>query len=438
MSWRSFEVMQMLAVTWQGKRKVSVEKVRDPVISQPDDAIVRVTSTNICGSDLHLYEVLAPFLDRGDILGHESMGIVEEAGPAARSHVSPGDRVVIPFTISCGRCWMCGHELYAQCETTQNTDQGTGAALFGYSRLYGHVAGGQAEFLRVPQAQFGPIKVPEGPPDDRFVYLSDVLPAAWQAVRYANIPAGGVAAVYGLGSVGQFAARAARLLGADRVFGVDLVPERLAMARRHGVEVIDANAVDDVPAYLKDQTGGRGPHGVIDAVGMESHGSPVTRLSQNAAASLPRPLGRKVGRELFVDRTQALLNAINTVCRGGTISIAGVYRGARDPLPMGTMFDKGIQLRMGQCHVKRWVTEIMPYLLDPADPLGTEDMASHYLPLADAPRGYELFQQKADGCTKVVLQPDRAKPEVFPGGAGPEQKAAARLTRSAMPLAAGG
>ncbi len=417
----------MRAVTWQGKRKVGVETVPDPVIRDPGDAIIRVTSTSICGSDLHLYDVLAPFLHRGDILGHESMGVVEEAGSAARSHVAPGDRVVIPFTISCGHCWMCTHALYAQCETTQNTDQGTGAAIFGYSRLYGRVPGGQAEYLRVPQAQFGPIKVPDGPSDDRFVYLSDILPAAWQAARYADVPAGGVAAVYGLGPVGQFAARSALVLGADRVFGVDFIPERLAMARRHGIETIDASDVDDVPAYIKDQTCGRGPHGVIDAVGMEAQGSPVTRVSQNAAASLPRPLGAKVARTLSVDRTGALLNAINTVCRGGTVSVSGVYGGARDHLPMMTMFDKGIQLRMGQCHVKRWIDEIMPHLEDPADPLGTEDMASHYLPLEDAPRGYELFQRRSDGCTKVVLQPDRTKPEAFPGGAGPREKAAARL-----------
>lgn len=420
----------MRAVTWQGMRRVSLERVSDPVLEEPTDAIIRTTSTSICGSDLHVYAVLAPFLRRGDILGHEAMGIVEEVGPAARSHVSPGDRVVIPFTISCGHCWMCNRALYAQCETTQNTDQGTGAALFGYSKLYGQVSGGQAEYLRVPQAQFGPIKVPEGPPDDRFVYLSDVLPAAWQAARYADIPVGGVAAVYGLGPVGQFAARSLLLQGAERVFGVDLVPERLAMARRHGVEAVDASEVDDVPACIKDQTGGRGPHGVIDAVGMEAHGNLVSRLGQNAAASMPRPLGRKFAR-LSVDSMKALHNAIDTVCRGGTVSISGVYGGTKDPLPMMAMFDKGIQLRMGHCHVKHWIDEIMPHLGDPDDPLGTEDMASHYMPLEDAAHGYELFEAKAEGCTKVLLQADRTRPEVFPGGAGPREKAAARLRGTA-------
>ena len=244
----------MKAVTWHAKRDVRVTDMPDPVIAEPNDAIVKITSTNICGSDLHLYEVLGAFLEPGDILGHEPMGVVEEVGPEARQHIAPGDRVVIPFNISCGHCWMCDRQLYAQCETTQNHEQGKGASLFGYTKLYGQVPGGQAEYLRVPQAQFGPIKVPDGPPDDRFVYLSDVLPTAWQAARFADIPPGGTAVVYGLGPVGQFSARSARLMGAERVFGVDIVTERLEMARRHGVTTVDARQVDDVPAYLADQT----------------------------------------------------------------------------------------------------------------------------------------------------------------------------------------
>ncbi len=408
----------MKAVTWHGKRDVRVDRVPDPVIEAPTDAIVRVTSTNICGSDLHLYEVLGAYLEPGDILGHEAMGIVEEVGPGAAAHLAPGDRVVIPFNISCGYCWMCQHSLYAQCETTQTRDQGKGASLFGYTKLYGQVPGGQAEYLRVPQAQFGPVKLPEGPPDDRFVYLSDILPTAWQAVRFADIPEGGIAAVYGLGPVGQFSARIAKLMGAERVFGVDLVPERLEMAKRHGIDVIDATMTDDVPACILDQTDGRGAHGVIDAVGMEAHGNPVARLGQTVASRLPGAAGRKVAGHFGVDRLDALLNAIKTVRRGGTVSISGVYGGAKDPLPMMDMFDKGIQIRMGQCHVKRWIDEIMPYLDDDADPLCPGDMASHYLPLEQAPHGYELFQKKAGGCTKVVLQPGRKGPLVIAGGAG--------------------
>src|ERR1700761_2984878 len=228
----------MKALTWQGPSDVRVQEVPDPTIQAPTDAIIRVTSTAICGSDLHLYEVLGPFLDRGDVLGHEPMGVVEEVG-SETGDLKVGDRVVIPFNISCGHCWMCERGLNAQCETTQNRDQGMGASLFGYTKLYGQVPGGKAEYLRVPQAQFGPIKVPEGPADERFLYLSDVLPTAWQAVEYAGIPEGGTVAVFGLGPIGQMCCRIALHRGADTVFGVDLVAERLELARRHGVETID-------------------------------------------------------------------------------------------------------------------------------------------------------------------------------------------------------
>lgn len=395
----------MKALTWQGKRDVRVETVPDPKIQDPTDAIIRVTSTNICGSDLHLYEVLGAFLTPGDILGHEPMGIVEEVGPQAAQHVQVGDRVVLPFNISCGHCWMCERQLYAQCETTQVRDQHKGASLFGYTKLYGAVPGGQAEYLRVPQAQFGPIKVPPGPSDDRFVYLSDILPTAWQAVAYADIPPGGSVAVYGLGPIGQLCTRIAKHRGAERVFGVDLVPERLEMARRHGIEVVDTSAIDDVPAYLIDATAGRGPDAVIDAVGMESHGDPIQRLGQQAATLLPDAIGAPIAEKFGIDRLGALTDSIQTVRRGGTVSIIGVYGGAVDPLPMMDMFDKGIAVRMGQCHVKRWIGEIMPLLLDDADPLDTEGLATHHLPLEQAPHGYDIFQKKQDGCVKVVLTP---------------------------------
>jgi threonine dehydrogenase-like Zn-dependent dehydrogenase len=397
----------MKALTWHGKRDVRVEQVPDPKIQESTDAIVRVTSTNICGSDLHLYEVLGAFLEEGDILGHEPMGIVEEVGPDAADHISPGDRVVIPFNISCGRCWMCDRQLFAQCETTQNRDQGKGASLFGYTKLYGQVPGGQAEYLRVPQAHFGPIMVPEGPPDDRFVYLSDILPTAWQAVQFADVPKGGSVVVYGLGPIGQFCTRIALNQGAERVFGVDLVPERIEVACRYGVEVVDANDVEDVPGYIIDETDGRGPDGAIDAVGMEAHGSPFAELGQDVASVLPDSIGEPAAEKFGIDRLNALVSCIKTVRRGGTLSIIGVYGGAVDPLPMMEMFDKGIQVRMGQCHVKRWIDDIMPQLLDDSDPLGTEDLASHHLPLEEAPHGYEIFQQKKDNCLKVVLQPGK-------------------------------
>ena len=395
----------MKALTFHGKRDVRVEEVPDPRIEQPTDAIVRVTATAISGSDLNLYEVLGMFVEEGDVLGHEPMGIVEEVGAEVRQ-VQPGDRVVIPFNIACGECWMCREKLFAQCETTQNRERDKGAALFGYTKLYGEVPGGQAEYLRVPQAHFGPIKVPEnGAPDERYLFLSDVLPTAWQAVEYAAIPEGGSVAVYGLGPIGQMCARIARHRGAETVIGVDSVPERLEMARRHGVEAIDSSAQEDVPAVAREMTGGRGPDGVIDAVGMEAHGAHGAELAQKATGLLPDPLAEKVTERFAVDRLSALLESIDTVRRGGTISISGVYGGQLDPLPMMQLFDKGVQIRMGQAHVRRWTDEILPLLEGDGDPLGVDDLTTHRLPLAQAPSAYEMFQRKEDGAIKVVLEP---------------------------------
>ena len=393
----------MKALTWHGKRDVRVVDVPDPRIEEATDAIVRITSTAICGSDLHLYEVLGPYLKEGDVLGHEPMGVVEEVGPGV-THLRPGDRVVIPFNISCGHCWMCQRQLYAQCETTQVRSEGKGAALFGYTSLYGSVPGGQAEYLRVPQAHFGPIKVPGAGPDERYLYLSDVLPTSWQAVKYADTPPGGTLAVFGLGPVGQMCARIGRHLGAERVIGLDLVPERLAMARRYGVEAVDVTDLDDVPAALIEMTGGRGPDAVIDAVGMEAHGSPAGKFAQAAAGLLPDKLADPIIDKAGVDRLAVLHAALKSVRRGGTVSISGVYGGEQDPMPMMEMFDRGIQLRMGQCHVRRWIDEIMPLLTDD-DPLGVEDLRTHRMALSDAPHAYDIFQKKEDGCIKVVLTP---------------------------------
>jgi threonine dehydrogenase-like Zn-dependent dehydrogenase len=394
----------MKALTWHGKRDVRVEEVPDPRIELPTDAIIKITSTAICGSDLHLYEVLGPYLNPGDVLGHEPMGIVEDVG-AEVTHIKPGDRVVIPFNISCGHCWMCTRGFYAQCETTQVREQGKGASLFGYTSLYGAVPGGQAEYLRVPQAQFGPIPVPTDHTDQRFLYLSDILPTAWQAVQFADVPAGGTLAVIGLGPVGQFAARIGRELGAERVIGVDLVPERLALAAAHGIETLDLREVDDVAATLIEMTGGRGPDSVVEAVGMEAHGSPAAKTAQSAVGLLPDALAKPLIDKLAIDRMDALHTALKAVRRAGTVSISGVYGGEVDPMPMMEMFDRGITMRMGQCHVKRWIDDILPLVLDPSDPLGTEDLATHLLPLAEAPHGYEIFQAKDDACVKVILQP---------------------------------
>ncbi len=396
----------MRALTWQGKRDVQVSEVPDPVLQESTDAIVRITSTAICGSDLHLYEVLGPYLAKGDILGHEPMGIVEEVG-ADVTHIAPGDRVVVPFNVSCGSCFMCSTGLQSQCETTQVREQKKGAALLGYTSLYGSVPGGQAEYLRVPQAHYGPIKVsPEGP-DERYLFLSDIIPTAWQAVAYADVPAGGTLAVFGLGPVGQFSSRIGRQLG-SRVIGIEPLAERRAMAERHGIQTLDPSQIDDLPGALQDLTGGRGPDSVIDAVGMEAHGTvgaTAGKLAQSAVGILPDPVAQKLIETAGVDRLTALHDAIQVVRRGGTVSISGVYGGAADPMPMMDLFDKQIQLRMGQCNVRRWIDDIAPLVEDPADPLGTLDLTTHAVPLDQAPEAYKAFQQKSDGCIKVVLKP---------------------------------
>jgi threonine dehydrogenase-like Zn-dependent dehydrogenase len=393
----------MKALTWHGKRDVRIDEVPDPKIEQATDALVRITTTAICGSDLHLYEVMGPFINEGDVLGHEPMGVVEEVGSEV-TDLSPGDRVVIPFQISCGQCFMCDQGLQTQCETTQVREEGMGAALFGYTKLYGEVPGGQAQFLRVPQAQYTHIKVPEGPSDERFVYLSDVLPTAWQAVEYADIPEGGSVAILGLGPIGDMSARIALHRG-HRVFGVDLVPERLERVRARGAEVFDLKEHDDDLAdVIRDRTDGRGPDSVIDAVGMEAHGSPGAQVAQQMTGLLPDAVAAKLMEKAGIDRLHAFHLAIDIVRRGGTISLIGVYGGMADPLPMLTIFDKQIQLRMGQANVKRWADDIMPLLTD-GDPLGVEGFATHGLPLEEAPRGYEMFQKKEDGAVKVLLQP---------------------------------
>jgi threonine dehydrogenase-like Zn-dependent dehydrogenase len=395
----------MKAVAWHGNHDVRVDMVEDPRIERPTDAIVRVTSTGICGSDLHLYEVLGAFIDAGDILGHEPMGIVEEVG-AEVTDIKRGDRVVIPFNVACGHCYTCGKGLQSQCETTQVRDYGTGAALFGYTKLYGQVPGGQAEFLRVPQAHYGPIKVPEGPPDDRFVYLSDVLPTAWQAVEYADVPDGETVLVLGLGPIGEMATRVAQHRGAGQVIGVDLVPERLERSAAHGVQTLNIEDLDGkLPEAVRELTDGRGPISVIDAVGMEAHGSPIGKLAHRLTGFLPDAIAQPVIQKAAIDRLAALHTAIELVQRGGTISLSGVYGGAVSPMPLIQMFDKQINLRMGQANVKRWIDDLLPLLTGDEDPLGVDSYATHRLPIDEAPEAYEIFQKKQDGCFKVLLQP---------------------------------
>ena len=392
----------MKAVVWHGKEDVRVDNVPDPTIREPTDAIVRITSTAICGSDLHLYGKLGPLMREGDIIGHEPMGIVEEVGRDVE-HISPGDRVVVPFNISCGHCYFCEEQLYSQCETTRDRGKlakgvnllgrARGASLFGYTHVYGAVPGGQAEYLRVPQAHFGPIKVPEeaaDAPDERFLYLSDVLPTAWQAVAYADVSEGGTVGVWGLGPIGQMCARIALNQGAGRVIGVDNVPERLSLAAKYGVETIDFSAVDSVRDVILDLTDGRGVDAGIDAVGMEAGGSVVGSILQATKVQL--------------DRATALRECASAIRRGGTLSISGVYAGPIQMFPLGDLFDMQIQIRMGQANVRRWTDDILPLLGDD-DPLGTEDLATHTMSLQDAPLAYEMFQKKQDGAIKCVLRP---------------------------------
>jgi threonine dehydrogenase-like Zn-dependent dehydrogenase len=394
----------MRALTWQSTGKVSVETVPDPRIEEPTDAVIRVTSTAICGSDLHLYGVFGPFLQRGDILGHETMGIVEAIGSDVRD-VAVGDRVVVPFVISCGSCFMCRRGLTTQCETTQNRQHGTGADLYGYTELYGSVPGGQAEYLRVRRADANAIVVGRDLPDERYLFLSDILPTAWQGVQYADVPDGGTLGVLGLGPVGQFAARIGRHLG-YRVIGVDPVVERRLMAERYGIEVLDSG--DATLDALREATAGRGPDAIVDAVGLEAHGNPSVAVMQKAVGLLPDPAAKRLMTTAGLDRQAALLLAIDAVRRGGSVSLSGVYAGVADPMPMMTLFDKQVTLRMGQCNVLSWRDELVPLVEDPADPLGTEDLVTHRVPLERAPEMYEIFQKKQEGCIKVVLKPGAA------------------------------
>jgi threonine dehydrogenase-like Zn-dependent dehydrogenase len=348
--------------------------------------------------------VFSPFMTEGDVLGHEPIGVVEEVG-AEVTGLAVGDRVVVPFNISCGSCFMCTQGLQSQCETTQVREYGTGAALFGYTKLYGAVAGAQAEYLRVPHAGYGPIVVPQGPPDDRFVYLSDVLPTAWQAVRYAGVGAGDSLVILGLGPIGEMCARVAAHLGVETVIGIDLVAERLDRVRRRGVIPLDLSVAEDVDGLVdavRDLTGGRGPDAVIDAVGLEAHGSPVASLAHRMTALLPDALAERMMNRAAVDKLAALHVAIEVVRRGGTISISGVYGGMADPLPLRTMFDKQLTLKMGQANVRAWIDDLLPLVVDD-DVLGVEEFATHRLPLSSAPAAYEMSDHRSDGVGKVLF-----------------------------------
>ena len=389
----------MKAVCWYGKHDVRVEHVPDPEILTPHDAIVRVTATAICGSDLHLYDGFIPAMRRGDILGHEFMGEVVEVGSAVRRLV-PGDRVVVPFAIACGTCRPCQRSQWSLCDNTnpnawmlEKVYGYAGGGLFGYSHLYGGYAGGQAELVRVPFADVGPLKVPDELSDEQVLFLSDVLPTGYMAAENCQIADGDVVAVWGCGPVGQFAIASALLLGAEKVVAIDWVPARLALAREQGAEPIDFLETDVYDA-LREITAGRGPDACIDAVGLESHGAGSVGAVYDKA---------KTALWLATDRLDALRQAILACGKGGRISIPGVYGGYLDKVPMGAAFAKGLTLRMGQTHVHKY----MPSLLDliRRETIDPTFIISHRLSLDEAPAGYAMFLDQPDGCTKVVLRP---------------------------------
>lgn len=389
----------MKALCWEGNRKVRVETVPDPSILDPRDAIVRITSSAICGSDLHLYNGFVPAMEKGDVLGHEFMGEVVEVGREVRK-LRPGDRVVVPFPIACGACNSCREQLYSLCENTNPNawmaEKLWGHApcgIFGYSHLTGGYAGGQAEYARVPFADVGPIKVPSTLRDEQVLFLSDIFPTGYMGAEMCNIRPGDVIAVWGAGPVGQLAIASARMLGAERVIAIDRFPERLAMARERAgaTHAIDYEHVD-VPEALAELTGGRGPDACIDAVGLEAHGHGPAYAYDRAKQALG----------LQSDRPTALREAIMACRNGGVVSVVGVYGGVIDEFPMGSLMNRGLTLRAGQCHVHRYLRPLLDRIergeIDPSF------IITHRMKLADAPKGYELFLEKHDECVKVVLE----------------------------------
>jgi threonine dehydrogenase-like Zn-dependent dehydrogenase len=390
----------MKAVCWWGRKEVRVTETPDPKILNPQDAIVKVTLTAICGSDLHLYDGYVPTMMRGDILGHEFMGEVVEVGQAVKN-LRPGDRVIVPFPIACGNCWFCKTGQWSLCDNSNpnawmlETMQGFGgAALYGYSHLYGGYAGGQAQYVRVPFADVSPLKIPAGIPDEKVLFLTDVLPTGWQAAEQCNIKPGDVVAVWGCGPVGQFAIASARLLGAERVIAIDRFPERLRLAQFHSkAEILDYSEVDDVYETLKEMTGGRGPDACIDAVGMEAHGTTIDAWYDRV----------KQAMRLELDRAHVLRQVLHCCRKGGTVSIPGVYAGFIDKVPFGAAFGKGLTLRMGQTHVQNYTRSLLKKI--EREEIDPSFIITHRVTLDDAPEMYKTFRDKQDECIKVVMRP---------------------------------
>ena len=388
----------MKALCWHGANDVRVDNVPDPTIINPRDAIVKITSTAICGSDLHLYDGFIPTMQSGDIMGHEFMGEVVELGSEVKN-LKKGDRIVIPFTISCGSCFFCNRDLWSLCDNS-NPNAGLAekmfghspAGLFGYSHLTGGYAGGQAEYARVPFADVGPLKIPDGLSDEQVLFLTDIFPTGYMAAENCDIQPGDTVAVWGCGPVGQFAIRSAFMLGADRVIAIDRIPERLQMAAAAKAEIINYEEIDAGEA-VTEMTGGRGPDSCIDAVGMEAHGTGLDALYDKAKQAV----------RLESDRPTALRQAIVACRKGGTVSIPGVYGGFVDKVPLGAAFNKGLTLKMGQTHVHRYLRPLLDRVqkgeIDPSF------VITHRMKLDEAPHAYEIFKQKKDNCIKVVLKP---------------------------------
>ncbi len=388
----------MKALCWEGKQSVAVKNVNAPRILNPHDAVIKVTSAAICGSDLHLYDGYIPTMEKGDILGHETMGEIVEVGPLVK-RVKVGDRIVIPFDIACGSCSHCGSEEYSLCDNTNPNaaladtlyDHG-GAALFGFSHIYGGYAGGQAEFIRVPFADTNSLVIPAGIADEKVLFLSDIFPTGYMAAENANIKRGDTVAIWGAGPVGQMAIRSAFMLGAERVISIDEYPSRLRMAAAAGAHTIQFNEVSGILDELNFLTGGRGPDSCIDAVGLEAHGHTVT-------ASVDRV---KAAVGLATDRPDALRQAIQACRKGGTVSVPGVYGGLLDKVPFGAAFGKGLTMKMGQTHTQRYMKPLLERILN--DEIDPSFVITHRVKIDDGPNAYELFNNKKDECIKVVIK----------------------------------
>jgi len=388
----------MKALCWYGKNDVRVENVPDPKIINPSDAVIKITTTCICGSDLHLYDGYIPTMEQGDILGHEFMGEVVETGSAVKN-IKKGDRVVVPFTIACGNCFFCKKQLWSLCDNTnpnawmaEKLYGYSPSGLFGFSHMLGGYAGGQAEYARVPFADVGCLKIPDELPDEKVVFLTDIFPTGYMAAENCNIEKGDTVAIWGCGPVGQFAIRSAFLLGAERVIAIDEVPERMRMAEAGGAETLNFDD-EDIFDKLKDMTGGRGPDSCLDAVGHEAHGKTVDAIVDRVKAAL----------YLATDRPHALRQAIHACRKGGTVSVPGVYGGLLDKFPFGAAMNKGLTIKAGQTHVQKYLRPLLERIqkneIDPSF------VITHRVNLADAPAAYETFKHKQDNCIKVVLKP---------------------------------